>query len=41
MGNPGIPVTLAQSAQSLLLPILDYADVSYLNLTEAQLDKLK
>lgn len=28
-------------AQSLLLPILDYADVSYLDLTEAQLNKLE
>ena len=28
-------------AQSLLLPILDYADASYLDLTEAQLDKLE
>ncbi|CAK1591293.1 unnamed protein product [Parnassius mnemosyne] len=28
-------------AQSLLLPILDYADVSYLDLTEKQLDKLE
>ena len=28
-------------AQSLLLPILDYADVSYLDLTNNQLDKLE
>lgn len=28
-------------AQSLLLPILDYADACYLDLTEAQLDKLE
>ena len=28
-------------SQSLLLPILDYADVSYLDLTEEQLDKLE
>lgn len=28
-------------AQSLLLPILDYADVSYLDLTQEQLDKLE
>lgn len=28
-------------AQSLLLPIIDYADASYLDLTEAQLNKLE
>lgn len=28
-------------AQSLLLPVLDYADVCYLDLTEVQLDKLE
>lgn len=33
--------TKVMLAQSLLLPILDYADVSYLDLTEDQLNKLE
>lgn len=34
-------VTRAAFAQALRLPILDYTDVSNLNLTEAQLDQLE
>lgn len=33
--------TKVSLAQSLLLPILDYADTSFINLTEDQLDKLE
>lgn len=37
-----LPISTKVSlAQSLLLPILDYADTSYINLTEDQLDKLE